>query len=697
MPVIWPFAEKVIRLGGVTGTAIDPADAVRQATTARSILDSLSRQPGIVLADEVGMGKTYVAMAVIASVLLSTKGRPPVVVMTPPGLASKWQAEWRQFKATCLADPKVLEPFRDAFAHNPTEFFRAMDQRPERAHLIWMSTGCFSRALQDPWIKLALCRIARGQTKMTKETRRRFYKWADQLVRMKSRSDVTPERIRRLMDLPLEQWHDWLVSQGIVAADTGNSVPTQLIRHADEVSCRRLVELLNSELPGRQGGVSTNRINEVRAEFTKICRKIFSDWLPRVAWHASLLVLDEAHHAKNDNTWLAQMFRSSDIEDVEDLVLRWGNDGDKPIFWNKFDRMLFLTATPFQLGHDELIRVLRSFEAAKWAGPAAPDQDRPAFRKELAELERRLNENHKCGRRLDEMWSKITRDRVVTHTEGTDLRSAADTWWAAVESGAGDPFDRELLGVVQRFLTTKAAAERDPSRLWVSLRIWVVRHNRPLTLRTSSGGMLPRRVGRHGGSIRMPEEMNAEGVAGLDLGAEDPLPFLLAARAQGELAGSPGRGRAFFAEGLASSYEAFHHTRDNRGADVRDTRDTLEEHDGDAAVSIVPVEWYEQQIGTFVPDRLRVGEAGRHPKLHAVVDRVVDLWRRGEKVLVFCTYRETAKALREHIRNGIDLAIQDLVTQEAGLVPSNHGAAGRAPNPRTCGSTAVRRRWATSP
>jgi len=208
--VNWNFAEDVIRLGGVKGRTlsgsitscddgISKAEADRQTETTCSILTSLSNQPGIVLADEVGMGKTYVAMAAIASVLVETKGRPPVVVMTPPGLSSKWRAEWQQFKATCLTDPKKMEIFREKVVANPTDFFRAMGDRADRAHLIWINTSCFARGLQDPWIKLALCRIARSKTRMSSEARKKFYKWADVLVRMKSHHKVTPELIGHLM------------------------------------------------------------------------------------------------------------------------------------------------------------------------------------------------------------------------------------------------------------------------------------------------------------------------------------------------------------------------------------------------------------------------------------------------------------------------------------------------------------------
>jgi SNF2 family DNA or RNA helicase len=63
--------------------------ANRQEDTAREILRRLGNQPGLVLADEVGMGKTFVALAVATSVALSDSQRRPVVVMVPPSLKEK--------------------------------------------------------------------------------------------------------------------------------------------------------------------------------------------------------------------------------------------------------------------------------------------------------------------------------------------------------------------------------------------------------------------------------------------------------------------------------------------------------------------------------------------------------------------------------------------------------------------------------
>src|SRR5207253_11035201 len=106
--------------------------------------------------------------------------------------------------------------------------------------------------------------------------------------------------------------------------------------------------------------------------------------------------------------------------------------------------------------------------------------------------------------------------------------------------------------------------------------------------------------------------------------------------------------RAFFAEGLCSSYEAFHHTREKSG-DVRDIDDEYIEHSKARRTIrsdvIVPIRWYEDHIFRLIPSKSdRPVRRREHPKIKAVVLRAVDLWLSGEKVLIFCFYRQTALA-----------------------------------------------------
>jgi hypothetical protein len=155
-------------------------------------------------------------------------------------------------------------------------------------------------------------------------------------------------------------------------------------------------------------------------------------------------------------------------------------------------------------------------------------------------------------------------------------------------------------------------------------------------------------------------------VPGLPIPPDAILPFLLTARAQGQLAQTRGT-RAFFAEGLASSYEAFHHTREGRKKAL-DADDGIEGVDEDATELIIPTRWYEEQVASLIPSRkASASELLRHPKIAATVSRSLSLWEQGEKVLVFCFYRETAKALRDHLQEAVEARILDLAARKLGV------------------------------
>jgi hypothetical protein len=144
------------------------------------------------------------------------------------------------------------------------------------------------------------------------------------------------------------------------------------------------------------------------------------------------------------------------------------------------------------------------------------------------------------------------------------------------------------------------------------------------------------------------------------------LPFLLAARAQAlaSFHGAAGRQstRAYFAYGLASSFEAYSDTRRNRVAALDDQAST--EHQ----LTQVPdqLRWYLDRIEASLPVAQAEGWA-EHPKIAATVSRVLDLWRGGEKILVFCFYIETGRALRSHISRMLQAEIVGRASRALGM------------------------------
>lgn len=632
MSIEWPFAESSLRLGGADKQRIQPEDAARQTKTASDILRGLVDRPGVLLSDEVGMGKTYVALAVAASVIIATKGRQgPVVIMVPGRLRRKWQREWEQFKHHCSLNG-ALDWIRDTYAHSPTDFFKLLnDDEQDKSQLVFTTTGCFSRGFNDSWIKLAMIRLARQKTKLSTHQKQAIYRWAPHLIRQTTKQKLTEDVLRELMNTDVTNWKHILVRESLLTEDAESPIPKMLDDIKDKIDWCGLVNVLRESLPRRTSANITQRMKEIRSDFKDACQGIYEQWLRVSKWHSPLLIMDEAHHAKNDQTNLARLFRQSSADDV--TLLR-----------GKFQRMLFLTATPFQLGHQELIRVIHSFDAIRWKSRRAPAKSHEEVQNEIKQLESALDDNRLAGRRLDRLWGTIRSEMLGDHN--------VDAWWKRIEAHPKDAWETRLVVNVKDCQTTREKAQ-------TLLRPWVIRHNRPLEL--PACGDSPacfRRVGIFGKAVTTDIVSTTCGEHGLPVSKDAALPFLLTARAQGELAQMSGA-RAFFAEGLSSSYEAFHHTRMARGKarEMDDNGKAIERVDveSDNGGTIVPTSWYEQQVAQIIPSRDSTRQARLlHPKVAATVHRAVDLWAGGEKVLVFCFYRETCHALYEQIREEIN-------------------------------------------
>jgi len=78
------------------------------------------------------------------------------------------------------------------------------------------------------------------------------------------------------------------------------------------------------------------------------------------------------------------------------------------------------------------------------------------------------------------------------------------------------------------------------------------------------------------------------------------------------------------------------------------------------------VDWYLGRIEQALPRETPEANAG-HPKVKATVARALSLWNVGEKVLVFCHYRATGRALERHISDAVDRAIVHAASTRFGL------------------------------
>ena len=617
----WDLSPRV----SLRNDRVPDEDADRQQRTAAEVLRRLSEQPGVVVADEVGMGKTYVALAVAVSVLEATRRRRPVVVMVPPAVSEKWPTEWAVFEERCLTPGhgiRASEPVRRG-----SEFLKLLDDPPaSRRHLIFLTHGALTTNLNDPFIRLALLRRAMQRRSDLGQRRRAVARFAASLLNDKRFDPTTTDA---LLKAPLGNWHGvWNRHRPQNELDD-NPIPDAFARSFKHVDLADLREAI-LQVPVQRNASFASRLRSARRQLNQALNVAWTASLSALNERLPLLVLDEAHHLKNPNR-LNRLFDNEEAEqDAEALQGPLGN---------MFERMLFLTATPFQLGHHELLSVLDRFHGVRWPSAHA----RKRFDQETAALRSALDHAQATALRFERAWGRI---------------DAADGGVAtALGSFVVDPEHPDALRTA---LTIGAETQRDLAEAEELLRPWVIRHVKP--------HKVERRRYRPGRSIL--DDSNDE--RGLAVSGSATLPFLLAARAQAVagLNGTQGERstRVYFAYGLASSFEAYADTRRNRV--VLDD----EAAEGEAADDASPqLRWYLDRISAALPRDTAEGWA-EHPKVAATVDRVRQLWCSGEKTLVFCFYIETGRALRSHLSRVLR---QEVITRAAGALrmdPSDESA-----------------------
>lgn len=637
MSGMYPFCEQ-IRLH-VEGR-IAPEDAHRQERTAREILTRLVRRPGVILADEVGMGKTFVALAVAVSVALENRGHRPVVVMVPPSLHEKWPRDFELFRQKCL--PRGLaEKLQYGTARRAVEFLKYLDDPPlRRRQIIFVTHGAMSRSLHDRWVELALIGQAIRGKHGVQDVRKQLSRVLADLLYMKwvekHGSDIWIELLTKFPGDWLGVLRKWEIdpeNDGDLDTDD-DPVPKSVCDNLFSVDTRPIYDALEA-LPERYTETYTRRLQTARNQIRQAMREVWKACMAKLRLRLPLLILDEAHHLKNPNTQLASLFRCEESREDAEEVSRGTLAG-------VFERMIFLTATPFQLGHAELCSVLERLGGIAWQTKYAPSCGREGFEKEIVDLRRVLDAAQAAATSLDALWGRLTTDdlRVEDRSFAT-----ADEWWAAARGTNGQtPTARAALDMYEATFARMREAEK-------ALRPWVIRHLKPKML-PAPHHQVKRRTPIVGGAIAETESNGRE--TGLPVHGEALLPFLLASRATTQ---AP-EARPVFAEGLASSYEAFLYTRRVN----QKKRGGATDGDDDGSVLLdetAAVRWYLDQLEALVPKGDPAASLA-HPKIRATVNRALELWRTGEKVVVFCHYIATGKVLRQLISEGVDSDIRRL-------------------------------------
>lgn len=280
-------------------------DAERQARSARLITRMLATRPGFVLADEVGMGKTYVTFGHIA-LRSDREPRLRTLVVVPSGeLVRKWQHDMLDFcEKRSIKERGLATRLTPRIAMSTADLLSA---RGSGVIITTLSAVVGGLTRTPEWERAWLFEAALHRSRRHERTRRRLARKFGILAHYRRGAWRA-----NLFGLTLAQ------AQPIVQRHLGRFV-------LDDDSGSR---------------------DDFDAALRTARRELIRKRLPR----SGLLVLDEAHKLKNPS---AKRFQY-----LEEMLV------------GRFETMLFLTATPFQIDLGELAAVFRLLDTA-----TAPGQD----------------------------------------------------------------------------------------------------------------------------------------------------------------------------------------------------------------------------------------------------------------------------------------------------------------------------------
>jgi hypothetical protein len=308
------------------------------------------------------------------------------------------------------------------------------------------------------------------------ERRDALPRFAAGLLRTKT-SFNDPELFVKLLRVPSQSWRDVINSHYLGHPKyqlPDDPIPEAIRRviDSDDIDIGALRDCLRG-LPARESASIDERLDRTRRVINDALRTMWPATFAMARFRAPLLILDEAHHLKNPATRLASLFVTDDAHE-DTGTITGALDG-------AFERMMFLTATPFQLGHHELLNVIGSFGGVTWK--TLTQCTKGQFETELKALRSVLDRVQHRAAELDKRWVSLRQDDLVDPNGGP---LPVENWWReAVGHPEGQP---ERVQVVTRAFEQARKTMREAE---APLRKWVIRHLRNSTL---PGTNTPRRL-----------------------------------------------------------------------------------------------------------------------------------------------------------------------------------------------------------
>ena len=584
----------------------DPAEiksiAERQERTVDALLERLysdnasDKRELVLLADEVGLGKTFVALGVAWSVLQAriTAGLPmkPVLIVTPnsQALYGKWQRDAETFLKEAISQDAAPSEVLVHPVETPHALVDAMRKRKPTIVVARMSA--FSGRLHDYDLALETTLHALFNDE-------RFGLSVDDRLRLLPASQWPVMHSRECVDLRRS-------SSVFRAADECERVRFQP-RHVDR-ALKRLKQV--SPLLIKHIEDSFQRVrsgNSPRTDFKSSIKELARAALAeRAGSEVPFVIVDEIHNWKNHPTSWQRFLH---------------------VFGGRVERMLGLSATPFQLDPGELIRLLDLRKCLSLDSERAEQLTASVER-----LRVHLDDAQSKGARLSEAWAEM---------RSRDLDEIEKAW-----ANRAEGLPAALPSRLDNALRAAMAVESAHQDLMSSLRPFLVRHRRDTRHRRW-------RIGCDADAPLHDRQDWAQTLTwrpGLDVRGDGELVHYLMMRATQE--SKSGHGTTSLGSDLGGSYGFF---RDH------ELKRLCEQNAPAARPYLALVD-------------LATGQAASesHPKVRVTAQRAFNAWLQGEKTLVFCFNPLTVDTLRDAVTERIRQHEQNTMCAAFGCTPEEY-------------------------
>lgn len=276
--------EQLARERGEDATRLNPGQRASLCAIASRIV-----QNGVVIADEVGMGKTRIAVE-LARCVMKSGGR--VAILVPPGLGYQWQAELRDGELNDV--PPILRSLRAYLA-------------------AWEIDEADN---QQPWFEKQAVMVSHAFTNWRLGENAAVWRWA-----------LVPELYARWREmtegrLPRGYHGNDTLAYAPVCSKVAKSISAAIPKHSKHPGRRLLNQLLDVQWPRPLDAAEYSKYEELR------------HWLERCVGIGfglfDLVIIDEAHKSRGSESGLSRLL-------------------DRVIISSDSARRLALTATPVEL------------------------------------------------------------------------------------------------------------------------------------------------------------------------------------------------------------------------------------------------------------------------------------------------------------------------------------------------------------